>query len=349
MQSALPGYEAYRLGELFCGAGGMALGASQAEYRGQMFEHVWATDIDLDSCRTIRENGVVRPERVKVADVRELAFDKLPAIDGLVFGFPCNDFSIVGERRGITGEYGDLYTFGVETLNALNPDFFVAENVSGLSSVNKNSDFSRILRELGEAGLGYTVVENLYRFEEYGIPQNRHRYIIVGFRNDLGVKFKHPSPDYKAQSASEALADIPADAPNNELTAQSPTVVERLKRIKPGQNAFTADLPEELRLNMRSGATISQIYRRLLPDKPAYTVTGSGGGGTHVYHWDEPRALTNRERARLQTFPDWYRFQGGKESVRRQIGMAVPPAGAKIVFHAILEHLAGRPEGEPLD
>ena len=235
MQATLPGYGAYRLGELFCGAGGMALGASQAQYQGQIFEHVWAVDIDPDSCRTIQGNGVVRSDWVRVADVRELEFDALPAIDGLVFGFPCNDFSAVGERRGITGEYGDLYTFGVAALNALNPDFFVAENVSGLSSVNKNSDFSRILRELSEAGLGYRVVENLYRFEEYGIPQNRHRYVIVGFRNDLGIKFKHPLPNYKAMSASDALSDIPADASNNERTAQSPTVVERLKLIKPGQ------------------------------------------------------------------------------------------------------------------
>ena len=110
--------------------------------------------------------------------------------------------------------------------------------------------------------------------------------------------------------------------------------------IKPGQNAFTADLPEELKLNVK-GAKISQIYKRLDPEKPAYTVTGSGGGGTHIYHWSENRALTNRERARLQTFPDSYHFIGSKESVRKQIGMAVPPAGAKIIFEAILNSFAG--------
>ena len=345
MQAILPGYSAYRLGELFCGAGGMALGASLAHYDGYGFEHVWATDIDPDSCRTIKGNKVVQPGRVEVADVRDLNIGALPAIDGLVFGFPCNDFSAVGERRGITGDYGDLYTFGVKAINALNPDFFVAENVSGLSSTNKNSDFAKILRELECAGMGYAVEKNLYKFEHYGIPQKRHRYVIVGFRKDLGITFKHPSPTRKVQTAREALSGIPADALNNELTAQSPTVVERLNHIKPGQNAFTADLPERLRLNMRSGATISQIYRRLLPDEPAYTVTGSGGGGTHVYHWEESRALTNRERARLQSFPDWYRFEGGKESVRRQIGMAVPPIGAKIVFEAVLAHLAKPPQG----
>src|SRR5690606_35154454 len=101
-------------------------------------------------------------------------------------------------------------------------------------------------------------------------------------------------------------------------TNQSRQVVERLKYIKPGENAFTANLPQNLRLNVR-GAKISHIYKRLDPSKPAYTITGSGGGGTHCYHWKENRALTNRERARLQTFPDDFVFCGSKESVRKQI------------------------------
>ena len=114
----------------------------------------------------------------------------------------------------------------------------------------------------------------------------------------------------------------------------------RLNYIKPGQNAFTANLPPELQLNVK-GAKISQIYKRLDPNKPAYTVTGSGGGGTHIYHWSEPRALTNRERARLQTFPDTFEFVGSKESVRKQIGMAVPCKGAQVIFEAILKTFAG--------
>ena len=93
-------------------------------------------------------------------------------------------------------------------------------------------------------------------------------------------------------------------------------------------------------MNVR-GAKISQIYKRLDPDKPAYTVTGSGGGGTHMYHWKENRALTNRERARLQTFPDDFIFFGSKESVRKQIGMAVPCIGAKVIFEAVLKSFAG--------
>ena len=89
------------------------------------------------------------------------------------------------------------------------------------------------------------------------------------------------------------------------------------------------------------GAKISQIYKRLDPNKPAYTVTGSGGGGTHIYHYTENRALTNRERARLQTFPDSFVFEGSKESVRKQIGMAVPAKGAQLIFEAVLKTFAG--------
>ena len=133
---------------------------------------------------------------------------------------------------------------------------------------------------------------------------------------------------------------IQKDAPNNELTKQSQTVVEMLRYIKPGENAFTANMPEQLQLNVR-GVKISQIYKRLDPNKPAYTVTCSGGGGTHMYHWKENRALTNRERARLQTFPDDFIFSGSKESVRKQIGMAVPCVGAKAIFVAVIKSLAG--------
>jgi len=129
--------------------------------------------------------------------------------------------------------------------------------------------------------VGYDISARLYKFEEYGVPQARRRIIIVGFRSDLGLSFKVPVlRNSKIITCREAIENppIPEDAPNNDLTKQSENVAERLKFIKPGQNAFTAELPERLRLNVK-GARISQIYKRLDPDKPAYTVTGSGGGG----------------------------------------------------------------------
>ena len=177
----------------------------------------------------------------------------------------------------------------------------------------------------------------MYKFEEYGVPQKRHRVLIIGIREDIPISYEKPSTEkYKEidNSAKTALSNIPNDAKNHEQTKQSSNVIRRLEYIREGENAFNAELPPHLQLNVK-GAKMSHIYKRLKADEPAYTITGSGGGGTHVYHWSEPRALTNRERARLQTFPDDFIFEGSKESVRKQIGMAVPPLGAKIIFEQI--------------
>ena len=336
----------FRLGELFCGPGGLALGATTAQIEDPEYRiiHKWANDYDQDTCNTYVRNICPKDaESVICGDVRKLDINKLGDIDAFAFGFPCNDFSVVGEQKGFDGVFGPLYTYGVKVLKKYHPLWFLAENVGGLKSANEGKAFKKIQKDLKAAG--YKIYPNLYKFEEYGVPQARHRVIIVGIREDLPYKFKIPSPaPYKdinvtCQNAIEN-PPIAQDVANNELTKQSAKVVKRLSYIKPGQNAFTADLPEELQLKVKS-AKISQIYKRLDPNKPAYTVTGSGGGGTHMYHYSEPRALTNRERARLQTFPDNYVFEGSKESVRKQIGMAVPAKGAKIIFEAILKTFAG--------
>lgn len=338
----------YKLGELFCGPGGIAWGAIHANIGNSDFSivHEWANDYDANTCETYRYNICPNePQTVYHEDIRKLDMNKLSPIDALAFGFPCNDYSVVGEQKGMEGTFGPLYSYGVKALKIFRPIWFLAENVGGLRSANEGKALAKILEELRDTG--YTITPHLYKFEEYGIPQARHRLIIVGIRNDIPIEFKVPSPAPYSNvnnTCRNAIENppIPHDAYNNELTKQSKQVIERLKHIKPGQNAFTADLPPELQLNIK-GARISQIYKRLDPEKPSYTVTGSGGGGTHIYHWEEPRALTNRERARLQTFPDSYKFQGTKESVRKQIGMAVPCKGAQIIFEAILNCFAGIP------
>ncbi|WP_346686002.1 DNA cytosine methyltransferase [Megamonas hypermegale] len=338
----------FKLGELFCGPGGIAWGAIHADINNPKYKivHQWANDYDFDTCETYRYNICpYNPESVYHEDVRKLDMSKLENIDALAFGFPCNDYSVVGEQKGMYGTYGPLYSYGVKALCIFQPQWFLAENVGGLKNANQGKAFSKILLEFREAG--YKITPHLYKFEEYGIPQARHRIIIVGIRKDINIEYKVPSPlpyknlDNTCKTAIEK-PPIPKEAFNNEKTQQSSKVIERLKHIQPGENAFTANLPDELKLNI-TGAKISQIYKRLDPNKPAYTVTGSGGGGTHMYHWEEPRALTNRERARLQTFPDTYKFIGSKESVRKQIGMAVPCVGAKIIFEAILKSFAGNP------
>lgn len=335
----------FRLGELFSGPGGLARGAMEASasFPGFDIRHEWANDYDADTCATYRKNHGGPRANVIWKDVRKLDLASLAPIDGLAFGFPCNDFSAVGERRGISGEFGPLYEYGISVLKSHTPDWFVAENVGGIRSSNEGAAFSTILSEMRSAG--YTIVPHLYKFEEYGVPQARHRVIIVGVRNDLPYRFVVPSPKPYADidvSSRNAIENppIPSWAANHEYTKQSEVVKRRLAHILPGKNAFNSDLPEELKLNI-TGATLSHIYKRLDPARPSYTVTGAGGGGTHVYHWSEDRALTNRERARLQTFPDDYVFVGNKDSVRKQIGMAVPVKGARVIFAALLSCIAG--------
>ncbi|MEH7181086.1 DNA (cytosine-5-)-methyltransferase [Neobacillus vireti] len=340
----------FKKGELFCGAGGLSLGAELAEIEkdGKVYkvEHEWANDFDKDACETFRKNICPdRPESVFCQDLRNLDITNLPKIDAFSFSFPIEGYSIAEKRNAHRQNNDPLYTYGIEVLYSHQPKWFIAETGPGFANMKRLNEFIQILKEMEEAG--YHVTPHQYKFEEYGIPQVRHNIIVVGIHKDLGWKFKVPKAPYKNnfyewETAKDALENppIPINAANHEFTVPKPRITELLSVIKPGDNAWADYIPEHLRLNVK-GARMSNIYKRLDPNLPSYTVTGSGGGGTHMYHYNEPRALTNRERARLQTFPDDFEFIGGKESVRKQIGYAVPVDGAKIIIEAILKSFAG--------
>ncbi|HLN25305.1 MAG TPA: DNA (cytosine-5-)-methyltransferase, partial [Patescibacteria group bacterium] len=298
--------ETFTFGEFFCGAGGLSYAAAHLLQGPQRMEHRWSVDASADACHTYRQNICPdSPESVICGDIRKLDMSTLPDVDVLLFGFPCNDFSTVGEQKGLNGNFGPLYRYPVEFLRTRQPKFFVAENVSGLASANGGEAMKQIITEMADAG--YRVTAHLYKLEEYGIAQSRHRIFLVGVRQDLGLNFRVPAPSGAVVTSRQALTEppIPANAANHELPIPTPLVAERLSKIPAGANLWSVNdtLPAHLRLNVK-GAKISTIYKRLDPDRPAYTLTASGGGGTHMYHWAENRALTNRERARLQTFPD---------------------------------------------
>jgi DNA (cytosine-5)-methyltransferase 1 len=346
-------------------------------------EHVWGVDKDAAAIESYKYNIVARYGGVAIcADANhfcERCIHDYRRITALAFGFPCNDFSLVGEKKGVNGQYGQLYKAGITAINKNNPYWFIAENVSGIHTLDQGKAFKTILQDLEHSGRqGYKLTAHLYKFEEYGVPQQRHRFIVVGIRKDKRLHFKVPAPTHGADripvvSASKALARIGPNVPNNEFPKMDPRTVLRLMLTPPWENAWFLDellemTPEQRRCVLRqlpwyeqelasysdrelyrlidyarlkcTKARMSHIYRRLHPDLPSYTITGSGGGGTHVYHWEEHRALTNREKARLQGFPDEFKFVGSKEEIRKQIGMAVPPSGARIIFEAILKTFA---------
>lgn len=385
----------FRLGELFCGPGGMAIASTLVDpviaQDGEVFslDHSWGVDFSHCAIETFKanlgeENGIEMDASKFVAE--ELTPRR--RINALAFGFPCNSFSSVGESEGLNNtKYGTLYRTGIRVLERYNPIWFIAENVSGISKIEAGDQFRTILRDLANAGNGYNVVAHLYRFEEYGVPQARHRYVIVGIRQGIARRhrlvFRPPAPTHGPGrlpfvTVREALATVTNQtAWGGRLTRQSADVVRRLMFTPPGENAWKLDevvrlpddelaaylqrLPwyerdiapigpigvireeiEKVRLHCTK-ARMSHIYRRLEADKPSYTITGSGGGGTHVYHWEEHRALTNEERAALQTFPPTFRFAGTPEQVRKQIGMAVPTRGAIAIFDGILKTFAHVP------
>jgi len=360
-------------GDLFCGPGGMALGAKNTKVISKdvlyKIKPVWAIDSDYSSCQTFKKNiiphnseiisgsqinkGSNSDKNIIVNDIIEnINIKYLPKIDILGFGFPCNDFSIMGEKKGVDGKYGSLYEYAVDALNILKPTIFVAENVTGLGSKGQRETMIKIMHELKKADNGYNITLHHYHLEDYGIPQTRHRFFIVGYK-DKTKKFLVPEPSYQIVNASMAIDDgfvynegpISHVAFNHEITYPNEIVSMRLLQTKPGENAWNPNIDFKYRLNGVKNATFSNIYKKLDPDKPSYTVTGSGGGGTSMYHWNmekgKQRALTNREKARLQTFPDTFRFYGTKTEIRRQVGMAVPVRASEIIFKATLRSYLG--------
>ena len=161
----------FKLAELFSGPGGLALGtisSSVDDGNGNYYsvQPIWANDIDQDSCNTYAKNiHNGGGGHVVCAPVEKINFEKVPKFDALAFGFPCNDFSLVGKQKGFNGKYGSLYAYGVKAINTHNPMWFIAENVNGIQSANNGEAFKVILKDLQKAGKGYSLTTHLYKFE----------------------------------------------------------------------------------------------------------------------------------------------------------------------------------------
>lgn len=328
-----------RVLSLFSGCGGLDLGFHENGYK-----VVWANDINEWAVKTFRNYFGDCINSRDIESVDPYTEDSIPECEIILGGFPCQDFSIIWKRPGLNGERGNLYKSFLRFVDAKQPKAFVAENVKGLLSANNKLAVETIIRDFENITPGYLVKIKLYNFADYGVPQYRERVLIVGVRLDTGFEFFHPSPSHGPGrknpyfTAGEALKDIPLNAPNNEKLKVSPKVVELLKLIPEGGNF--KDVPKDHPLYVKG--MISHVYRRIHRGEPAKTIIAAGGGGTWGYHYPEPRPLTNRERARLQTFPDKFEFLGSTTEVRRQIGNAVPPKGVYAVAKALMPLFTGQ-------
>ncbi len=284
---------------LFSGCGGLDLGFEGAfEVFGQQYERLpfnitWANDLNPAACRSYKKNLA---DRIYCGDVWE-ALDKMPEqADVVIGGFPCQDLSINGLRKGVAGVRSGLYRAMVEAVRRLKPKAFVAENVRGLLQDYNKDSLEQVLTDF--RGLGYEVTVKLYLAADYGVPQMRQRVFIVGTLP--GVKsFVPPAP---LRSKDEWMT--------------SKQAVGDLETI-----------PESEDINhiwSRAARSSEQGNRVLKADRPADTIRAECHGNIQ-YHYSLPRRISMREAARFQSFPDNFIFDAKLRETERQVGNAVPP------------------------
>ncbi len=321
----------FKIFSTFTGAGGLDIGFHgdfnflNTHYPKLNFKTLKALEINQQACDTLKNNNkyfsdtdVINKDITKVNpnDFQNENYDVL------LGGFPCVTFSVVGKQVGLKDDInGKLYESFVGFVEALQPKIFLAENVKGILSANKGEAIKIITKRFEDTG--YKLKVKLINFADYGVPQLRQRVLFIGIRKDIKDEFNIPKPTHQENhiTVEEAFKSINKNCINNNFMKQLVTTTAKLKAIPEGGNF--KDLPPELAIK----GLMSNIYRKLDRKKPAYTVLASGGGGTWTYHYKHPRALTNRERARLQSFPDDLIFKGSNTEVRRQIGNAVPSVG----------------------
>ncbi len=323
---------------VFSGCGGLDLGFHKEGYT-----TIWANDFSEWAVASFKEYFGDVIHFGDITEINPYSDDSIPNCDLILGGFPCQDFSIIWKQPGLNGKRGGLYRHFLEFVDAKRPKAFIAENVKGLLTANKSKAIETIVKDFENISPGYVVKPHLYNFADYGVPQFRERLLIVGIRVDTGFNFKHPKPTHGPNTskpyvtAGKALEGVESVKDNNEHMNCMDKTRRMLELIPEGGN-FT-DIPKEHPLYVKG--MISHVYRRIKLDEPSKTIIAAGGGGTWGYHYPDPRPLTNRERARLQSFPDDFKFIGSITEVRRQIGNAVPPEGVRAVAKRLKPLFAG--------
>jgi DNA (cytosine-5)-methyltransferase 1 len=334
---------------LFAGCGGMDLGAEAAGA-----EIVYANEINADACQTLaRYFKRAKVDQCNVADVTSF-----PDADLVIGGYPCQSFSMGGNRAPEKDARTYLYLQFARCLSLVNPKFFVAENVVGLKRLQGGSFLDQQYEALGEAGeFGYRITVQEVDAKSYGVPQTRKRVLLVGVRRDLDRVFMFPKPTHGVPkkrtpflkpytSHGEAIKDLPLwptgefyERPHDPDGHWSWYYMSRNRKADWDGPAYTV--------------VANWRHVTLHPASRVMTLTWSNLADGWKQRWDfsddyehtkvdssrptlaEPRRLSWRECARIQTFPDGYEPSGPVESKFTQIGNAVPP----LLAEAIIRHL----------
>lgn len=311
--------------ELFAGAGGLALGIEKAG-----FNTIALIEYDKDAATTLKKN---RPAwNVICEDIANISSQNLSEyfnldvgeLDLLSGGAPCQSFSYAGKRLGLEDARGTLFYHYAVFLEKLRPKVFLFENVRGLLTHNHGYTYETIVSIFSQAG--YTIQKQVLNAWDYGVAQKRERLITIGIRNDLKDLLKIPFPS--PHLYRPVLRDVLQNVPTSEGAQYSEYKRKVFRLVPPGGywRDISPDIAKEYMKScwhMSGGRT--GILRRLSFDEPSLAVlTSPSQKQTDRCHPIEERPFNIRENARIQCFPDNWKFYGSVGSQYKQVGNAVP-------------------------
>lgn len=342
----------YKVLDLFCGCGGLSLGLEKAGFDISLGIDIWP-----DALKTFKENH--KGSNTFCTDLAAVDFRVIEEqflkddVDLIVGGPPCQGFSISG-KRDPDDPRNKLYSSFVDAVEHFKPKAFLMENVPNLASMSKGRIKDTIVSEF--EALGYTLNYSKLLASDYGAPQNRKRFFLIGLKN--GKKFQFPEATHSTSkiTCSEAISDLPEEslddgAPypvqplsdfqklmresslgifNHQITHHNEKTINIISHVPDGGNY--KDLPDEYKDTRR----VNIAWTRFSSKKPSFTIDT---GHRHHFHYKFNRVPTVRESARLQTFPDNFVFLCSKTSQYKQVGNAVPPMLGEILGKEILKYL----------
>tara|TARA_Y100000385_G_scaffold289208_1_gene357949 strand:- start:560 stop:1561 length:1002 start_codon:yes stop_codon:yes gene_type:complete len=317
--------------EVCAGCGGLSQG-----FINSGFNPIILNEIDKTCCDTLRLN---HPNIEVVCESMEtLQVKKYKNIDMLIGGVPCQSFSQAGMRKGLEDDRGNLIFTFANLLKTLRPKAFLIENVKGLVTHNQGNTFKTVIEKLSLKGL-YQIKHKILNSNHYDVAQKRERVFIIGIRKDINIDYQFPTP----LDSRPVLRDVLIDCPESEGYTYPETKKEIMDQIPPG--GCWVNLPVDVQKQYMknsyfSGGGKRGIARRLSMDEPCLTLTTSPcQKQTERCHPLETRPFTIREYARIQSFPDDFKFCGSIAKRYKQIGNAVPVKLAQAMANSLMSQL----------
>jgi len=320
----------YRFIEVCAGAGGLSKG-----FMDSGFDAILLNDNDKYCIETLKLNHPsTNIFKGSMLDINLETYAQMD-VDVLMGGVPCQSFSQAGKREGIADDRGKLIIHFIKMIDIINPKVFIIENVQGLLTHNNGDTLKYIIDEINKIGR-YDVKYKLLNANDYSVPQNRKRLIIVGVNTKLNKTFEFPTPHTYKPVLSDVLVDCPV-SPGATYKKEKSDIMNLVP-----EGGCWVDIPVEIQKtymgkSYNSGGGKRGILKRLDMKKPSLTLlTTPSQKQTERCHPIETRPLQTLEYSRIQTFPDNYKFHGSVNQIYKQIGNAVPVNLAKAIAEEVL-------------